>query len=215
MIDALVIAPLLLAAILLISVRGKFSDSDEAARRNWQDIGVPDTLNIRFLRRLHPWGELTLAVALLALPDVPGILAAAAAMLLCVVYLVLIVRARARPEPAFCACFGTRTRMLITQRTVTRNVIILILGLLSLAHAIAVGSPLLTVLRLGPASLMWLVASVLVAVTVHLIEPGADAETPAGTPPTGPETPASNPPAGSEIPKSAPSVSPAIVKQDD
>lgn len=172
---AFVTWPLILAAVFAFSGLGKLGDDDTAVTREWTDLGVPDALNVRWLRRGHPWAELVLAAALVFAPGVLAVVTTAGATVLCVVYLVLVVRAVTRPEPTDCACFGEDSRAAITGQTVVRNVVLLALAVLSIVQAIAYGSPL-SVLMLTPASTWWwLLAVAVAAATVYLVAPPASA----------------------------------------
>lgn len=169
--EATVVAPLILATVLVFSGIGKIRDDDAATERSWEDLGVPLGLNVRRLRRSHPWAEILLAIALVAAPAWLGVATAGASVALCAFYLVLIARAAARPEPASCDCFGSGAPTVISARTVARNVVLLLLALMALVHALQVGSPA-QVLATAPASTWWWLAAVgLAALTTYLVLP--------------------------------------------
>lgn len=175
---AFVAWPLMLAVVFAFSGYGKLGDDAGATTQEWTDLGVPDALNVDWLRRAHPWGELALAIGLVAAPGVSAVVIAAGATALCVIYLFLVARAIARPEPTDCACFGENARAPITTRTVVRNVVLLALAVGSVAHAVAFGSPLSTLVQ-SPASWWWLLAVAVAALTAYLIAPPTAVAAPA------------------------------------
>lgn len=116
--DALhVLPPFILAAVLIASGVAKLRHPDDLD--GWRELGVPAALRRTWLLKLHPWGEIALAVALLVFGGVLGLLAALAAVALMVVYLVLVWRVLRQPEDASCACFGEQKP--VTTGTVVRN----------------------------------------------------------------------------------------------
>ncbi len=168
---ALVTAPLILAAVLALSGVAKLRDHDEATQLGWEELGVPARVNVRWVRRSHPWAELVLAAALVVAPGPMAVVAGVTAVALCLVYLVLVARAAARPEPAVCDCFGATASTVITWRTVARNLLLALLGVASLVDAVAVGSPW-EALAAAPASTWWwLLAVAAAALTTHLVAP--------------------------------------------
>ena len=80
-----VVWPLLLAVVFTASGLGKWRDDDAATARGWADMGVPEQLNLGWLRRLHPWAEIVLAAALVVAPGPMSVVAASAAAMLCMV----------------------------------------------------------------------------------------------------------------------------------
>ncbi|MBW8732418.1 MAG: hypothetical protein JF622_16000, partial [Terrabacter sp.] len=118
--DALALAPVILAVVLVVSAVGKLR-SPSASAEAFRDLRVPTTLSGRLVVEALPWGELLLAVALLLVGGPVGIVAAVAALLLFTAYLVLVVRAVGFDEDVDCACFGEFAPGRITRRTVVRN----------------------------------------------------------------------------------------------
>lgn len=176
--DAVIVAPLLVAATFMVSGAAKLGDDDLVVRAGWSALRVPNRLNTRGLRRAHPWVEVLLGIALVAAPDGAAVAAAAAAVGLCAVYLAVVARAAADPEPVRCACFGTRNPILVTARVVVRNAVLLGLAVVALASAIDAGAPL-TALRDAPAATWWwLLAVAVVGVTVRLFAPPPVGTTP-------------------------------------
>lgn len=119
--------PLILAAVLIASAIGKFRHPDDIS--GWAEIGVPRPLRQEWLRRLHPWGELVLGVAVAVLGSILGVIAAIIAVLLMGAYTWLVVRTVMRTEDASCACFGARKP--VTRVTVVRNVWLTIVAIVA------------------------------------------------------------------------------------
>lgn len=169
---ALIVAPTAVIAIVLItSGAAKLRRPDD--EEGWAQLGVPAALRRQWLIRLHPIGEIVLAVALLALGGAAGTAAAGLAALLFSSYLVLVWRAwRATPD-ASCACFGRRRP--IGARTIVRNswlVLLAVLSALTVGAAPRVGGVAVLVLESWP----WAIAAVIAVVTALLVweSPGAD-----------------------------------------
>lgn len=177
MLLTLTIAPaLIVAAVLLVSGIAKLRAPDDEA--GWAELGVPAALRKPWLMKLHPVGEIVLAVALLVLGGMLGVLAAVGATLLFIVYLVMIWRARSRTPDATCACFGERKP--ITVRTLLRNgwLVLLSVAMLSgIGSLPVIGGVLVVAVQQWP----WLLALAAVAVTFVLVhQPDGAASASAG-----------------------------------
>lgn len=165
--------PLILAGVLCVSGIAKLRHPESA--EDWADLGVPAGLRREWLVRLHPWGELLLALALALLGGVLGMLAAVVAVLLFGAYLLLVQRRRAQAPDASCACFGARRP--ITGVTILRNAWFLALAVVS-------AGVIWTLPLLGGAAAAlagdwgWALALAAAAVTTGLIlwQPAAAAE---------------------------------------
>lgn len=167
---ALVLAPVLLAAVLVVAAAGKLRAPAHSADA-LVALDVPRWLRAPRLVKAHPWAELALAVALVLATGWLGTAVAVAAALLFAGYLVLIARAATQPEPVDCDCFGALGAGPVTRRTVVRNVWYLVVaGLAIWAHAGGVG-PASAVVGLDAAGWWWFAgaaaAAVTVAVTMH------------------------------------------------
>ncbi|WP_207555901.1 MauE/DoxX family redox-associated membrane protein [Intrasporangium flavum] len=181
--DALTIAPVVLAVVLVVSAVGKLRSPSRSAEA-FRDLRVPAPLRHRAVVEALPWGELLLAVLLVSVGGLPGVLAAAAAVLLFASYLALVVRALGFEAPVDCACFGEFAPGRITRRTVVRNAWLLVLAVLSLVLADPADG--ISVLgRLSTAGAWpWLLAAAAAALTTWLVTaPAPDAGAPSAAPP--------------------------------
>lgn len=166
-------APLIIAGVLFASCLAKLRHPESA--EEWADLGVPTALRRPWLVKLHPWGELLLALALALLGGVLGALAAVVAVLLFGAYLLLVQRRRAQAPDASCACFGARRP--ITGITIVRNVWFLALSVLS-AGVIWMTPPLGGAFAVLAGDWGWAVALAAAALTTGLIlwQPAEPAE---------------------------------------
>jgi hypothetical protein len=165
--DALAITPLILAVVLAISAAGKLRTPRTSAEA-FRDLRVPAPLASRVVVQGLPWGELALAVLLVAAGGWLGVVAAVAALLLFAAYLALVVRALGFEESVDCACFGEFAPGRITKRTVWRNVWLVVLAVGALALSFQGGSPL-TLLLGDRVALAWFLAALAAALTTYLI----------------------------------------------
>lgn len=164
--DALVIAPVILAVVLLVSAWGKLR-APESSAEAFSAMRVPTLVSGRLMVRALPWVEVVLAVGLLVTSGVLGALAGVATVLLVSAYLWLVARARGFETDVDCACFGSLGPSRITGLTVARNVWLLALALVSL---VAISGPSV-VARVtdGRAPWWWLTAAAAAALTVVLV----------------------------------------------
>jgi len=162
---ALAIAlPLTLAGVLIVSAIAKFRAPDDLA--GWSEIGVPAGLRKEWLRRLHPWAELALGIAIAVLGGILGLLAALVAVALMGAYSWLVTRAVLHDDDASCACFGVRKR--VTKVTVIRNAWLAVLA--AATAAISWTTPLIGgPLREAVADGGWVIGLGVAAVTTALI----------------------------------------------
>ncbi|GAA3635297.1 hypothetical protein GCM10022200_18260 [Microbacterium awajiense] len=171
--DALAAAlPLILAGVLVWSGIAKLRHPDDLS--GWAELGVPKVFRRTWLLRLHPWGELALAVALVLLGGWLGLAAALVALVLMVAYLVLVARAVSAASDSSCACFGDRKP--VTRATVTRNawLVALAVGVAAVIWATPLLGGAVVVAASEP---WWIVALAVAAVTVALVlwpEPTAE-----------------------------------------
>jgi hypothetical protein len=163
--DAFPVAmPLVLAVVLIASGVAKLRAPDDLA--GWRDLGVPAAFRREWLRRLHPWAELALGVALAVLGGWLGLLAALVALALMLAYTVLVARVVRRSDDTSCACFGARKR--VTRVTLVRNIWLSLLALVT--AAVVWANPLLGgAVVAATADLAWVVALAVAAVTAALV----------------------------------------------
>ena len=176
---ALAIAlPLTLAGVLIFSAVTKFRAADDLA--GWAEIGVPAALRKEWLRRLHPWSELALGIAIAVLGGILAVLAALVSVALMSAYTWLVTRAVLQKDDASCACFGARKR--VTKITVIRNAWLTALAVATAAISWTtpvIGGPL----RQAVAEGGWVLGLGVVAVTTALILwPDGGQEAPPATP---------------------------------
>ena len=178
MTQALVLAPLALAVVLVVSGVAKLRDP-AAAQAAFTALRVPDAFAAPWIRRAVPVVEIALGALLVALPGAFRVAAAVAAVGLFVAYTVLIVRAWRAPEAVDCNCFGASSS-LVTGWTVARNGLLLAAALASgWDAAVTAAPPLLRLAECGV--LAWVVGAGLVGLLVATIvhRPDAAASTPA------------------------------------
>jgi len=168
--DALALAPVILAVVLVVSAVGKLR-SPSASAEAFRDLRVPAPLSGRLVVEALPWGELLLAVALLLVGGPVGLVAAVAALLLFTAYLVLVVRAVGFDEDVDCACFGEFAPGRITRRTVLRNAWLVLLAVLAVVVA-AQGSSVAARVADERLPWWWLVGALAAAVTTGLVVGG-------------------------------------------
>ena len=165
--DALIAAPLIVAAVLVASAVGKLREPRRAALA-FDSLKVPRMLARPWMRTIHPWTELILAACLVVTAGPVAVVVAALVAVLFIGYLVLVVRALQGPEPTDCACFGSAGSEQVTRLTVVRNAWLLGLSAAALWSAFSGRSPLQWAASAG-SDLWWLAAVAAAAVTAGLI----------------------------------------------
>ena len=162
--DALVLAPIILAVVLVVSAVGKLR-SPRASAEAFRDLRVPPPLASRYVVEALPYAELLLALSLLLLGGAAGVVAAAAAVLLFTAYLVLVARALGFEEDVDCACFGAFAPGRITRRTILRNAWLVALAALAVAASTQGQSVAARVMN-GQSPWWWLAGALAAAATV-------------------------------------------------
>ncbi|MGQ4517817.1 MauE/DoxX family redox-associated membrane protein [Dermabacteraceae bacterium P13077] len=122
------VSAVVLALVLLVAAVGKLQDKDADVAREWSQFRVPALFNVRFLRSVHPFVEIAIAIGLVVLPGLVRLPVALAAVLLTLVYLFFVARSYLMPEEVTCACFGSAETTVITLGTVVRNLLLLVLA---------------------------------------------------------------------------------------
>jgi hypothetical protein len=182
--DALISAPLIVAAVFVASAVGKLAEPRRAAMA-FDTLKVPRPLAQPWMRTAHPWAELLIALCLIVTWGVPAVVTAIMTTALACFYLFLIVQALQRPEPTDCACFGVGGTEQVTGLTVIRNIWLVGLSVVCIWAAMDGRSPLQRAVVLG-SDVWWLIAMVAAATMTALIvypsaaSRAAETEDPAG-----------------------------------
>ena len=104
--------------------------------RELRERPVPAVLDRAWLRRGFPWAEIVLALALLLLPGTWWLVAGGAVSVLFSVYLALVAVSVASGEEVYCGCFGSLFSDRVTRRTVARNIVLLMVAVVSWASGV-------------------------------------------------------------------------------
>ncbi|MBO0980988.1 DoxX family protein [Microbacterium sp. SD291] len=163
---ALAVMPALIVGVVLI-FSGVLKAGAPADMHELETLGVPAPLRRRWLVVLHPWAEIALGLALIALGGVLGVLAGLAATVLMAGYLWLVSRALRTAPDASCSCFGSSRP--VTRATVVRNAWLTALS--AAAAAVSWANPLLggPVAALGWEGALWVLGAAAAALTAALI----------------------------------------------
>ncbi|RZU62074.1 methylamine utilization protein MauE [Zhihengliuella halotolerans] len=161
---ALVIAPLALALVFTVAGVAKVTteSQEKVTGARLEGPGVPALVNNAWVRRLHPWGEILVAVGLLA-PWPMGLVAAVAALALCLFYTWLVAAVLRAGEPQECACFGRFGRGPATRWDLVRNVGLVALGAGAVVFAATGRSVPSDLLAFGAGDWWWFAAVVVAA----------------------------------------------------
>ncbi|TQM63985.1 MauE/DoxX family redox-associated membrane protein [Humibacillus xanthopallidus] len=178
--DALVIAPAILAVVLVVSAVGKLR-SPAASAQAFTALKVPRPLASPLVVRALPWVEIVLGLVLIVVGGWLGVVVSLAVLALFGAYFALVVRARGFETDVDCACFGSLGPGRITRVTVWRNTWLLALAVVSVLVA-TTGEALLARIIDGTAPWPWLLAAAAAALTVLLVlgtesSPASDAPT--------------------------------------
>lgn len=128
---SLVVPILLSAAVLITSGIAKLGEP-VASRDAFTALRLPDALAKSPAPALLPWGEIALGILLLSTSGPLLLAAALATTLLFVAYTVVIARALGFDEPVSCNCFGKLGNHAVSRRTLWRNVLLVVTGLLAM-----------------------------------------------------------------------------------
>lgn len=167
--DSLVLAPLVLAAVLVLSGLAKLRSPEESAGA-FSSLRIPEWLDRPVVHRALPVGELVLALALILTPRPASVVVAAVAFALMVAYTVVIGRALTFGYPVTCACFGELGMGEVTRRTLVRNVLLSAVGALCIVYACWQGAaPGVAVVTGGPEVWGWVIGAVVAAAVAVLV----------------------------------------------
>lgn len=188
MTTVLIAAPILLSLTLLISGLAKLG-----ARQGTEDAMTSLRIPLRPFHKsvasVLPVVEIVLALVLWV-PSVPlQVMVALLVAALMLTYLVIIARALTWDETVECSCFGTLASPTVSRITLGRNVLLSVLGLLTV---LAAASGVMTaVLERQPLSLVSLGVALLLAVVLTVLSlGGTTSEADEGSPATGARQPA-------------------------
>lgn len=129
------VPPLLLVVVLAVSAVAKVRTPRDTVSV-FKQLKLPAFLLRLRAPRLLPYAELVLAAALLLAPGRWYAVPATAALLLFALYAVVILRALRLPYPVTCGCFGRLGLGEVTSRTLFRNVVLLLLALITWVDAL-------------------------------------------------------------------------------
>lgn len=175
--DAGLVAPVLLASVLVLSAIAKWRDP-LSTRSAIAELRMPRAVRAPWVARALPIGELVVALVLLSPWQVLARPAAVAALILFTLYFVVIARAMTFDPRPSCGCFGRIGDHRVRPRTLVRNAVFVGLAVVGVAFAADHTVPH-AVSRLEADGWAWL-AACLVAVTVTgLVTAGPSAD-PAG-----------------------------------
>lgn len=121
--NALVLAPLVLAAVLVLSGVAKARDTP-STRSVMVMLRLPRSIATTRVAGILPWAEIALAVLLLVPVLVVARVAAGAALALFTVYWVLVARALTFDPRPTCGCFGRIGDQRVSPRTLVRNTVL-------------------------------------------------------------------------------------------
>lgn len=160
-------APLILAAVLLISglAKGKDAASTTSVIR---ELRLPAAFQREWFAKLLTIGEISLALLLFSPASELFLAASIASLLLFATYWAVIARAMTFDPRPQCGCFGRIGDHRISAKTLVRNTILLALAVTSVMMA-AQGETTASILQQNPETWGWLVSSALTAFLAALI----------------------------------------------
>ncbi|WP_122263167.1 MauE/DoxX family redox-associated membrane protein [Ornithinimicrobium cerasi] len=176
---ALSLAPLTLAAVLLLSGVAKLGDPGSTASMI-RLLRLPGFLGHRLVPRTLPVLELATAALLLTPWRLTYAVGAALSLGLFTAFLVVVARAMTFDPRPTCGCFGRVGDHRITGRTVGRNALLLALALVAAAVAVGGDAAGALVARYDLGDWLWLGLSVALAVVAVLVLGGPGGAAPRG-----------------------------------
>lgn len=177
----LLLPPLVLAVLLAVSGVAKLLAPADT-RSAFHQLRLPRWLADGPAPGLLPWGELVLAALLLVLPRPASFVVAGAALVLVVLYLVVILRALRFPYPVTCGCFGRLGLGEVTTRTAWRNLVLVVVAVLTVVSAGAERSVVVRLLDASAVTWAWL-GLLLLGAGLVLLTFGAAATSPSSPAP--------------------------------
>ncbi|WP_131105530.1 MauE/DoxX family redox-associated membrane protein [Ornithinimicrobium sufpigmenti] len=165
---AFALAPLALAAVLVLSGVAKLPDP-RSTHSMMTSLRLPGRAAHRTVARLLPWAELAVAALLLTPWRWTFALGSLAAVLLFLAFWVVVARAMTFDPRPTCSCFGRVGDHRVTGRTVVRNSVLLALALLTAAVALQGESGTGLLAEFGAGDWTWLVLAVVLATVSTLV----------------------------------------------
>lgn len=167
--EPLLLAPVLMAVVLVVSGIEKLRSPQESAEAFTQ-LRLPAWLQAPFFARALPWVEIGLAVVLLVTPRPLGVVAAIGVLVLMAAYTAIIARALGFEEQVSCNCFGVAGAATVTGRTLARNIVLVVVAALAVLATVLVPVGVVHHLLVGPASAWgWLLGAAVAALVAVLI----------------------------------------------
>lgn len=171
----LLLAPLILAVVLILSGVMKLRSPEESASA-FTSLQLPNWLNQPRFHRALPIVELVLAGLLLVVPSPLSIFVALVVMGLMLIYVIVIGRALSFGYPVDCSCFGNLGLGEVTVSTLVRNMLLAVVSIAALAFAVLQPKSALGFLFSSDVSTWgWLLGAVVTAVLAVLILGGVSA----------------------------------------
>ena len=165
----LLLAPLMLAAVLILSGVMKLRSPEESASA-FTSLQLPNWLNQPRFHRALPIVELVLAGLLLIVPSPLSIFVALVVMGLMLIYVIVIGRALSFGYPVDCSCFGNLGLGEVTVSTLARNMLLAVVSIAALAFAVLQPkSPLGFLFSSDVSTWGWLLGAIVTAVLAVLI----------------------------------------------
>lgn len=168
---ALALAPLTLAAVLVLSGLAKLPDP-RATHAMMTLLRLPRAVTSATVARVLPWGELSVAALLLTPWRWSFGVGSLAAFLLLLAFWVIIARAMTFDPRPTCGCFGRVGEHPVTARTVVRNSVLLALAAVTAVLALQ-GRTAAGLLRdFGTGDWLWLLLAVTLGAVAVLVLSG-------------------------------------------
>lgn len=164
-------APVLLALVLAVSGGMKLRERD-TVEDAFFSLRLPAVLTRLGAPTILPYGEIALAVALVLTHGGAALVVAAVTLALFVAYLVVIVRALGFEGPVTCACFGKLGLGTVDAFTAVRNVLLVILSIVTLLDAMRGRSVIARVANFDATDRAWLIAVLVAVLLTWLIAGG-------------------------------------------
>lgn len=172
--EAAILAPLILAVVLLISGLAKGRDA-AATTSVIRELRLPAVLQKEWVAKALARGELALALLLISPWDGLFLAASMASLLLFAVYWAVVARALTFDPRPQCGCFGKIGDHRISAKTLVRNSILLALAVTGMMMAVQRQTVVSTVVQ-APGAWGWLIGSGLLVYLALLIIGGAPAQ---------------------------------------